>query len=150
VLVLFLGLTAEDSTRILVISNPSLLRKRIPDTVLQRFENRSNTETFRYKKKTRVIWGDLQVFNLVNVDVFELLLHLLDAHLHGVHRRLRVLQHDVNQSFTEWKEKNLDHFENLCYRFPNSVADPDSGWIILLLMKLNPDTIRSKEKGNFY
>ncbi len=35
--------------------------------------------------------NNLEVFNLVDVDVLELFLHLLHAHLHGVHRALRIL-----------------------------------------------------------
>ncbi len=36
--------------------------------------------------------NNLKVFNLVDVDVLELFLHLLHAHLHGVHRALRILK----------------------------------------------------------
>ena len=41
------------------------------------------------------IWGGpgrLTHLNLVQVDLLVLLLHLLDAHFHGVHRGLGVLQ----------------------------------------------------------
>ncbi len=39
--------------------------------------------------------NNLEVFNLVDVDVLELFLHLLHAHLHGIHRALRILNSEI-------------------------------------------------------
>jgi hypothetical protein len=47
------------------------------------------------QEKERHEDNNLEVFNLVDVDVLELFLHLLHAHLHGVHRALRILNRNT-------------------------------------------------------